>query len=133
MIDQALLGALAERLDVPRRVLEGDIGELIHCWREALGKAPAQDIDSLHRVLSSLLRAYLRGHGYRMGSMQGYERHQALFAQAVTAVVMRAMEVGFEALGAAGITDPLEYTKRLRASFAPGVLDEADEVLRRKQ
>lgn len=140
MIDKELLEGVSWDLGVKARIVEADIRDLAWCWELSVGEVKILTHESIHQILVSITRAYLRGRGRRMGNWQGYLRHRYTQAALFVLIVQHVVEhpVMFESLHEAGVTSEEAYKdiKRKAVKKSLGleydILEESEKILRER-
>jgi len=127
-MDTEALEMLSSILKVKSRVIEADIRELAWLWDETIKDARFGDPRLAYAVLQSLSRSYLRGHGLKMGNMQGLLKHLPVESKVMILIVGHVSEKPmFESLHQAGVTSAESFISILKAYR--DVKDEVSHVL----
>ena len=129
--------ALLKTLGLPLRELEADIHDIAWAW-EIIMENSTQNVKQARIVLLFLVRAYLRGRGYRMGNYQGAVKHLWTLTALCVEVIKEVIEQGpiiFKALHTLGFNSfesVLEVLTEKR-DVNQNIIDEANRILREKQ
>lgn len=124
-------------LGLPLRELEADIHDIAWGW-EIIMENSTQDVKQARIVLLFLVRAYLRGRGYRMGNYQGTVKHlwkvTALCAEVIKEVIEQGPIIykALHTLGFKAFESVLELLAE-KPDVDQNIIDEANRILREKQ
>ncbi len=119
----------SDALGIKSHVLEADVKEMAWLWEEATRKTDSPTPPFLWAVLGSVVEAYLRGRGFRMGNYQGVSRHIEKKTAIRRLVISCAAENEiFHSLHKAGVTSLDGFRDAIIHSMAVTEYDILDEV-----
>jgi len=110
---------IAKQLGLSKSTLRVDVKSLAWEWQELVFSLDYCSGKLAIFMLFSLVKAYMRGRGFKMGNYQGYLRHHEKSTFLVTEVIDVVLKGGavYESLQKFGFTSAADILSRMRESY----------------